>query len=193
MADEGKTRARMLATAQELFSRQGYHATGLNQVLDEAAAPKGSLYYHFPGGKEQLAAEAVALGAAELGQVIDVAIERSPDPVTAIRTMAGLLADRLEESGFVDGCPITTVALDAGGDSDPVRQACSAGYAQWLASIEGALARAGVPPGSASGLALVVLSSLEGALLLARTQRDVSPLLRVADRIAALVADELSS
>ncbi|MFI6428768.1 TetR/AcrR family transcriptional regulator [Rhodococcus oryzae] len=192
MAARGETRAQVLATARILFSRQGYHATGINQVLAEADAPKGSLYFHFPGGKEELAAEAVGLGANELGQVIDAVIEDSPDPAAAIRTMAELLASRLEASDFLDGCPIATVALDASSDSAAVRDACCAGYDQWLTSIANYLARFGMSVDTASELALVALSSLEGALLLARTQRDATPVRRVADRVATLVSMELT-
>ena len=48
----------MIQTAAGLFRAQGYHATGLNQVLAEGGLPKGSLYFHFPGGKDQLVVEA---------------------------------------------------------------------------------------------------------------------------------------
>lgn len=192
MAARGETRAQVLAAARELFTRQGYHATGINQVLAEARAPKGSLYFHFPGGKEQLAVEAVAMGANELGQVIDAVIEHSPDPPAAVRTVAALLAARLEGSDFVEGCPIATVALDASAASTPVREACRDGYGRWLASITRDLVREGVPAGSASDLALLALSALEGALLLARAQRDTGPLRRVADRVAALISQEVT-
>nr|WP_026197972.1 TetR/AcrR family transcriptional regulator [Sciscionella marina] len=193
MASRGETRAQVLQTASSLFSRQGFHATGVTQVLAEADAPKGSLYFHFPGGKEQLAAEAVSVGAGELGQVIDTLIERAPDPASAITAMADLLVARLEGSDFADGCPIATVALDAGADSTPIRAACRAGYDQWLASIAGYFAGLGVSAETASELALLALSSLEGALLLAKTRRDTAPLHRVADRIAALITQEVAA
>ncbi|GAA1705858.1 TetR/AcrR family transcriptional regulator [Fodinicola feengrottensis] len=180
----------MLETAQGLFGRQGYHATGVNQILAEAAAPKGSLYFHFPGGKEQLAAEAVSLGATDLGQVIDAVLEHAPDPASAIRTMGDLLTARLESSGFLDGCPIASVALDVA-DSPTVRSACDSGYAGWLASITDHLTQAGLAEATAAELAVLVLSGLEGALLLARTRQDTAPLVQVANRLAAVVTQEI--
>ncbi|MFD4366654.1 TetR/AcrR family transcriptional regulator [Rhodococcus sp. NPDC058521] len=193
MAARGETRARVLETAGNLFSRQGFHATGVNQVLAESGAPKGSLYFHFPGGKEQLAVEAVAAEAGELGQILDTILDTAADPASAIIAMADLLAARLEDSHFVDGCPIATVALDVGADSDPIRTACSAGYDQWVTSIADYLTGFGINTDTASELALLSISSIEGALLLAKTQHSTAPLHRVAGRVAALVTQEVSS
>ncbi|KAA0018905.1 TetR/AcrR family transcriptional regulator [Antrihabitans cavernicola] len=192
MALRGETRTRVVETARCLFRTQGYHATGVNQILAEAAAPKGSLYFHFPGGKQQLAAEAVTAGALQLRNVIDAVVERSADPMAASRAIGDLLADHLVESDFRNGCPIAGVALDAS-DSDVVRQACNDGFSSWLQSLTDYLTRSGIEPESASDLALLAISSLEGALLLARTERDAAPIRRVADRIAKIVAQEMKS
>lgn len=191
MAERGTTRAHVLTTAQRLFQQQGFHATGVSQILDEAAAPKGSLYFHFPGGKQQLAVEAVGLGAQELGEAIDAVIAEAPDPGAAVRTMSELLAQRLEDSGFLDGCPISTVALDAG-TSAPIRDACRAGYDRWLTSIADALVDAGLRRSEAAELALTVLSTIEGGLLLARTRQDAGILRAVAGRAAAMVTAALA-
>jgi TetR/AcrR family transcriptional repressor of lmrAB and yxaGH operons len=171
------TRDRVLRTAASLFRSQGYHATGLNQVLAEGGAPKGSLYFHFPGGKEQLAVEALQLSAeefaAELRQAgsLDEALE--------------VLGKRLVESDFRDGCPIATVALDVASDSDPIREACESSYAMWERMIAEFLDRKGVP--DVQGLATVVLAMIEGALLRARTRRDLAPLQRVGKYLKTLV------
>src|SRR6187431_1329538 len=123
MSKKTDTRERVLRTAAKLFRTQGYHATGLNQVLAEGEAPKGSLYFHFPGGKEQLAVESLQLSGSEfrahLRQIgsLDEALE--------------LLGQRLIESDFKDGCPIATVALDAAGESELIREACDQAYVSW--------------------------------------------------------------
>lgn len=192
MAKHGTTRSQVLETAQHLFQRQGYHATGVHQILTEAKAPKGSLYHHFPGGKQQLATESVGLGARALGEAIDAVIADSADLPAAVLAMADLLATQLEDSGYLDGCPIAGVALDAA-DDDPIREACRAGYDGWLVSIADALVGAGLRRPEANDLALMVLSTLEGALLLARTRRDAAVVRSVGHRIAALVGSELAS
>lgn len=169
----------MIRTAASLFRAQGYHATGLNQVLVEGGAPKGSLYFHFPGGKEQLAVEAVTLAGAAQCERLRAVLAETPDPVTALARALDVLAQDLVDSDFRDGCPISTVALDVGGDNEPIRVACADAYASWQRIIADHV-------GSES-LAAVVLAALEGALLLARTQRDLAPLRALETHLAPLL------
>jgi TetR/AcrR family transcriptional repressor of lmrAB and yxaGH operons len=179
MAKRGETRERLLETAATLFRQQGYHATGLNQVVADGRAPKGSLYFHFPGGKEQLAAESVGLSAAD----VRARLGGAPDLDTALEHLAG----RLVASGFKDGCPVATVALDAAGESEQIREACAAAYASWRDVLVDFLVRQGIHADRAPGLATTVLAAVEGALLLAKTQRDVAPLRQVAADMRVLI------
>ncbi|MEV7803291.1 TetR/AcrR family transcriptional regulator [Microbispora sp. NPDC088329] len=187
MTRRNDTRERVLRTAAGLFQRQGYNATGLNQVLAESRAPKGSLYFHFPEGKEQLAAEAVALSGGDLGERITAAVAAASGPAEAIALIGDLLAHDLEQSEFQEGCPVATVALEAAGASEPIRSACDAAYASWLDGLTRYLRGHGV--GEAEALADLVLSSLQGALLLARVRRDTGVIHSVTRRIGALVDD----
>lgn len=166
----------MLRTAATLFQTQGYHATGLNQVLAEGGAPKGSLYFHFPGGKEQLASEALTLAGGEMCQLIKEALDTADGPEAAVDAVLKHLADTLASSDFTAGCPVATVALDAAGDSGTIRSACDDVYQSWIDTIAGFLTRHGADAGRSSELAVVLVASIEGALLLARTRRDVAPL-----------------
>lgn len=188
MIRRNDTRERVLRTAAGLFQRQGYNATGLNQVLAESRAPKGSLYFHFPDGKEQLAAEAVAVAGGELGERIAAAVAAAPGPAEAVARIGDLLAHNLEESGFQEGCPVATVALEAAGDSEPIRSACDEAYASWLGGLADYLHGHGVDEAEAEALADLVLSSLQGALLLARVRRDTAVIHSVTRRIGGMVA-----
>ncbi|WP_410564354.1 TetR/AcrR family transcriptional regulator [Amycolatopsis sp. cmx-4-61] len=174
------TRQRMLDTAADLFQTQGYHATGLTQLTTAGGAPKGSLYFHFPGGKEQLAAEAVRLSGERTGALLEAILNDAPDPATAIDRAVDALAGFLTGSDFQRGCPLATVALDAAGTSEPIREACMDGYASWHEVLRVYLAAQGLSPDRADELATIVLAALEGGLLLARTRRDLAPLRAVA-------------
>ncbi len=173
------TRQRVVRTAAGLFRAQGYHATGLNQVLSEGGAPKGSLYFHFPGGKEQLAVEAVALAGNELRDALGAVLGAERDPAKALSQALELLGRELVASGFRSGCPIATVALDAASDSEPIRVACEDVYASWQQVIAAHVGD--------DDLATVVLAAIEGALLLARTRRSLDPLHAVDARLGALL------
>jgi TetR/AcrR family transcriptional repressor of lmrAB and yxaGH operons len=179
MAKRGDTRERLLRTAATLFQTQGYHATGLNQVVAEGRVPKGSLYFHFPGGKEQLAVESVNLSAG----VIHAGLRAVDDLDGALE----LFAQQLVASDFRSGCPVATVALDAAGESEQIREACAAAYASWRELLVEFLVRQGVSAERAPGLATTVLAAVEGALLLARTQRDVAPLRQVGADVRVLI------
>jgi TetR/AcrR family transcriptional regulator, lmrAB and yxaGH operons repressor len=177
MPKRSDSRERMLRTAAKLFRTQGYHATGLNQVLTEGGAPKGSLYFHFPGGKEQLAVESLQLSGGEFGRQLSQA--------GSLDEALELLAHNLIESDFKDGCPIATVALDAAADSEQIRHACDEAYRSWEKVIADFLARHGVEDSQA--LATTVLAAIEGALLLARTRKDLTPLTQVGKHLKLLV------
>jgi TetR/AcrR family transcriptional regulator, lmrAB and yxaGH operons repressor len=177
----------MLETAAGLFHAQGYHATGLNQLLSAGDAPRGSLYFHFPGGKEQLAAEAAALSAERLREALRQTIESSDEPDEALTAVVELLGQELLDSDFRAGCPLSTLALDAAADSEPIRRACAEGYASWCAVIERFLTAHRVA--NPAQLAVMILASIEGGLLLARTQRDLAPLRAVAEQVRRLVSD----
>jgi TetR/AcrR family transcriptional repressor of lmrAB and yxaGH operons len=187
MATRGHTRQRLLDTAGRLFQRQGYNATGMNQILAEGNAPKGSMYFHFPGGKEQLAAEATTQAAADMGERMSAVLSAAHTPAEALRRVAGELAQQLVESDFRDGCPLATVALEAAATSPAVRHSCRDGYRSWIDRLADRLHVDGRTPAAAGELAMVIVAGLEGALLLAKVNRDVTPLNTVAGHLAALV------
>ncbi len=187
------TRQRMLDSAAELFHQQGYHATGLNQLVAAVGAPKGSLYFHFPGGKEQLAAEAIRQSAERLCDMLRAIVASSPDVITGVENVVEALATSLEESDFQRGCPLATVALDASGDSEAIRQACADGYTSWHTLISEALNRPNaLDTGKADQLATVVLAAVEGGLLLAKTLHDTAPLRAIAPHLRTTLERELS-
>ena len=170
----------MLESAADLFHVQGYHATGLNQLTAVGAAPKGSLYFHFPGGKEQLAAEAMEVSGARLAGQLQQVLDAAPNPATAIESVIEAVAHNLAESDFQRGCPISNVALDATG-SEQIRHACEESYASWRTAIAEYLVTQGMETDRADALSMVALSAIEGALLLAKIHRDLAPLRAVGE------------
>lgn len=167
---------RMTIAASELFRRQGYSGTGLNQILSESEAPRGSLYFHFPGGKAELGVDAVNVAGRAIGDGIQHLLDSSATVGEAIGRVAEFLAADLRESDWERGCPIAMVALDTASTSEPIRLACRAVFDDWLDMIERQLRVAGRDGQAAADEALTVVSALEGALMLARSRRDTAPL-----------------
>ena len=171
-----ETKDRIVTTSAELFRRQGYNATGIKQIVDEARAPFGSIYHFFPGGKEQLGAETIRWSGAMYGALVPAIFDPAPDVVTAVRTFfAGAAAD-LADSGYADACPIVTVALEVASVSEPLREACADVFDGWLDSASERLTGAGIAAPRARELAIGMVAALEGAFVLARAQRSTEPL-----------------
>ncbi|MEU8802207.1 TetR/AcrR family transcriptional regulator [Spirillospora sp. NPDC048819] len=190
MAPRGETRERVLRTAADLFQRQGYHGTGLNQVLADSGAPRGSLYFHFPEGKEQLASESVALSGRTVSGALAEAVLAAPDARAGLAALGEHFARSLLDSDFGKGCPVATVALETAAESETIRAACEAAYDEWQSGIAVALRGWGVPGERAEPLAALVLSSLQGAVMLARVRRDVSVIHQVTRQLSELARPE---
>lgn len=181
-----RTRARLTAAAAALFQRQGYHATGLTQIVLASGAPRGSLYFHFPGGKEELAVTALREAGESWRARIEAAVEAAPDLGAAVVAVCRLFADELAASDWQLGCPLATVALEAAGSSEPVRRTCAEHFTGWEASIATRLEASGVAAPAARQVATLVLAAIEGALLLARVERSARPLEVVGAGLRAL-------
>ena len=183
-----RTKSQMIATTAALLQRQGFHATGLSQILKQSGAPKGSLYFHFPGGKEDLACTALDQAGAEWRQRLELAINAISDPGDAVMVACQTLGRLLAESDYTNGCPLATVALEAAATSEPVRETCARHYAGWEELISERIASAGVSPDEAERFATFVLSAIEGALLLARVYRSTEPLDRAGEMLRNMLA-----
>jgi AcrR family transcriptional regulator len=169
------TKDRIVEHSAELFRRQGYAGTGVKQIVAEASAPFGSLYHFFPGGKEQLGEEVIRWSGSIYGQLIDAFFVPGSDPVSATRDFFAGAAATLLATDYADACPIATVALEVSSTSEPMRQACADVFNSWIEHASGRLIEYGLPPKRSRILAISMLSSLEGAFVLARALRSTEP------------------
>src|SRR5882757_7087936 len=157
-------RDRMVAGAADLVRMHGVHAAGIRQVVAHADAPRGSVQHHFPGGKDQLIAEAVAWAGRHTEEVL-----RRADAAELIPKVCGYWRKSLQDTDFLAGCTVFAAAVDG---SDPVREAIATAVAGWRDALAAKLSGVAEP----NRLATVILTAVEGAILLARAQRSVAPL-----------------
>lgn len=186
------TRERLLAAAERLFRTQGYSGTGLKALTAKAEAPWGSLYHFFPGGKEELGVEALRYGGAIYASGIRATFEHFGDPVEASARLFLGEAHILSSSDYRDGCPIASTTLDIASTNEPLRLACAEVFASWQDAIAAGLRAGGAPEDIAADLAGFILSTLEGAIVLARAAKDPAPLLQSARFIRQAVELERS-
>jgi TetR/AcrR family transcriptional regulator, lmrAB and yxaGH operons repressor len=163
-----------------LFRRQGYAATGLQQILAESDSPKGSLYHYFPGGKEALAEAAVELAGNLVADLLaDLGSRHSGDPAGFLEAYCSTMAGWMEESEFRSGCPIATTILETVPASPTMTTIANQLLDRWTEIIAIALAPAARSSSEATRLAGAVIAAVEGALILARIRRSTAPLLDI--------------
>ncbi|KUI47799.1 TetR family transcriptional regulator [Mycobacterium sp. GA-1199] len=170
-----RSRAALIDTAALLFRRQGYAATGVNQILELAEVKAGSLYHHFPEGKQQLAAAVVARVGADIEQRLrDLLATEAPVP-DLIDGWLDLMASGLT-SDPRDGCPIEPIATESVDASALVRQASATAFAGWRRAIAERLHADGSAQDDAEQTALALIALIEGALILGRIAGDTAAL-----------------
>lgn len=188
MSERGP-RERMVFSAAQLIRRDGVASTGMREVASHAGAPRGSLQHYFPGGKEQLVNEAVGWAGRYAGRRVArfLAALDEPTPSGLFAEMVRQWTDEYEADGFAGGCPVAAATIDCAESTASTREAASAAFATWTGPVAQALAGMGVPGQRTGALATLMISSLEGALLIARAERDVRALTTVARELGPLL------
>jgi TetR/AcrR family transcriptional repressor of lmrAB and yxaGH operons len=181
------SKARIESVAADLLARDGFNGMGLKALSAATELPYGSIYHHFPGGKEEIAATAILANASVVGQLLEANLAEGVTD-DAIRRMFAFMAERLEASDWSSGCVVGTPAADDPSESPQVRDACADGFALIVDPIADALVGEGLPAADARALAITLVSTYEGATLLARAHRSREPLDTAAEGMVRLVA-----
>lgn len=174
----------------ELVQVHGYSGTGLNAVLTHSGAPKGSLYFHFPEGKEQLGEYAVGLAGETFETLIVGALSAASPKESAgsiVESMLDALSAMMLDQDFRVGCPVSVVVLEMGAESDRLRSACERAYDSWITPVAEFLVARGHPEAAAQATASAIVSLVEGALIVSRARRDVQPLRDAAQTLRVLL------
>jgi TetR/AcrR family transcriptional repressor of lmrAB and yxaGH operons len=177
-------RLAIIGAAARLFRRRGYAGVGINEIVAACGAPKGSVYHYFPGGKAQIGLGAVELGGRVASKTLTSLLGADSDPAEAARLYGARMADWMSLSSFRDGCPIATVVLEMAPQNGAIATAASQAFDDWRAAFAKALEGKGLDPERAAGLALLAVTSIEGALILARAKASTEPILQASEAIA---------
>ncbi|MGO9156521.1 TetR/AcrR family transcriptional regulator [Mycobacterium sp.] len=173
-------RERMVVSAALLIRERGAHATAISDVLEHSGAPRGSAYHYFPGGRTQLLCEAVDFAGGHVAGIITEAAGSRE----LLDTLIEKYRQQLLDSDFRAGCPVVAVAVEAGFEKDGARERTAASvteraaavFEHWTDLIAQRFIADGLPTDRANELAVLATSAIEGAILLARVRRDLTPL-----------------
>ena len=162
-----RSRVALVDTAAVLFRRQGYAATGVNQILDTADVKAGSLYHHFPNGKQELAAAVVDTVGAGIERQLRRFLDSGSPVADIVDGWIDLMASGLSTDQR-DGCPVEPIATESVNASPLVREASARAFGGWCLALTDRLQADGWPEQEAEQTALAVIALIEGALILSR-------------------------
>ena len=167
------SRERMIEATIALMRRSGLSGAGINEIVRESGAPKGSVYHFFPNGKLQIATEALAIYSQRVLDFIDQAMARKRLPDDKVRALFDAFAKRVEEGDFEQSCAVGTVTLDLDTDLEGLRVVLAAAFSEWAALIARHFDFADTR--RLESFAGLVLTAIEGAYIRCRAERSSRP------------------
>ncbi|MGH3647332.1 MAG: TetR/AcrR family transcriptional regulator [Micromonosporaceae bacterium] len=168
----GESKQRMLVSAVALLRERGAAGVTVDAVLARSGAPRGSVYHHFPGGRNQLILAAVR----QAGDFITASIPEDGSPRLVVERFADFWRQTLRDTDYLAGCPIVALAVDSRPDLPEAARLVGEIFNRWQQKLAELLMADGVPGERAGRLATLVVAAIEGAVILCRAQRDAAPL-----------------
>jgi TetR/AcrR family transcriptional regulator, lmrAB and yxaGH operons repressor len=186
MPKKTDSKERMITAARRLFREHGYLGTALSDVVTESAAPRGSIYFHFPGGKEELATEVILLHASVRIADINRAAATTRTAAELIAAFIGRERDDLVSSNYREGCAVAPIVIESTPASDQLSDATRRAFQDLITTLAARLTEKGLTHDRAVQLATNVWTSVEGALILSRVLRSPEPFDMAITQLAAI-------
>jgi TetR/AcrR family transcriptional repressor of lmrAB and yxaGH operons len=193
MPKKTDSKERMVAAARRLFREHGYLGTALSDVVTESAAPRGSIYFHFPGGKEELASEVTLLHASDRIAHINRAAATTTTAAQLIEVFMGRERDELVASNYREGCAVAPIVIESTPASEVLSDASRRAFQDLITTLAARFTEKGLPHERAVQLATNVWTSVEGALILSRVLHSPEPFDLVIAQLAATADAEATA
>lgn len=182
----GGTRTKMLASAAEVMRERGAAGVTIDAVLARSGAPRGSVYYHFPDGRNQILTEALRYSGDSITAMIDDAAGRGARVL--LQEFVKFWERLLTEGGFTAGCPVVAAAIGCSDDDGPkLSTEAGAILGRWCTALTRAFVNDGFDHADSASLAVMSIAALEGAIVLSRSTRNAGPLHQVGEQLEFLI------
>lgn len=187
MTHDTSTRARFIETASRLFEAKGYYSVGLNEILKESKAPKGSLYYHFPGGKEELGIAAIEYARKKIiNHMLEIMADYD-NPIEALEANFIHMSYLVDNNNKLKDMSIGLIALETYGSNENLRKKCCTVFNDMEMLYAEKLTNAGMDKEKSHTKALLIVASAEGAILLSLARQDGEPLRTLAKNVREII------
>lgn len=180
------TRERMVTSAALLLRERGVAGTSVSAVLSHSGSPRGSVGHHFPGGRTELVTEGLQWAGDLVNQTLASARERGDTPEQVFSMLCGIYRRQLIDTAFVAGCPVGAAAQEAFADP-ALGPVISSIVNEWIGALADLLVDSGRDQAEAENLATLLLSCLEGAIMIARVQNSTGPVDLVEEQLLGLL------
>jgi TetR/AcrR family transcriptional regulator, lmrAB and yxaGH operons repressor len=179
------TRRRMLISAVEVLRERGAAGVTIDEVLARSKAPRGSVYHHFPGGRNQLLIEALQHAGDSMTAAIDNAAPEGP--MVLVRQFVDHWEEVLQESGFAAGCPVVAAAISTADEDPRLSDDAAEIFERWRSALTRSFEADGFGADDSGALAITTIAAIEGAVVLCRSLRSAQPLREVTDQLEFLI------
>lgn len=188
MAKASSARDDLLSAAAELFRARGYEGVGVAELLETSGAPRGSLYFHFPGGKEQIGLEVIGRVGRDSTEQFRALGQRDIDLDAYVDAVFKTTARMTKEVNFDGSCPVAAIAAEFGGQDTALGAAVRATFTDWEREVAKAAEARGMSAKNAADFGSALVTAMEGAFLVSKAQRSTTPHLNAARALKALGA-----
>ncbi|MCE7004297.1 TetR/AcrR family transcriptional regulator [Kibdelosporangium philippinense] len=185
MARRSDTKQRMVGAARQLIREHGYNSMALSDVVERSASPRGSLYYHFPQGKVQMATEAAEAHTREQVDLINQLAGQAATAEDLVRAYIDLARDNMQVSGYGRGCAIAPLVIEVGESSEELAAASRRAYFLIIETLALQFVVLGADNASARELAHATLAGVQGAMVTSRALHSLEPFNAVRDAMAS--------
>ncbi|MEC2056013.1 TetR/AcrR family transcriptional regulator [Peribacillus psychrosaccharolyticus] len=170
------TKELIINTSLTLFHQKGYLGVGLNEILKVCSISKGSLYHHFPNGKEELLIACLHSLNETITTDMEEIFSNHPSTQTATQAMIEKLAMQFDRDGTITGYTFSSIVSEMGSLSEPVRNACALTFTKIQGIYASKLESDGFSKETAESMALMLTASIEGGIMLCLTKKTSDPL-----------------
>jgi TetR/AcrR family transcriptional regulator, lmrAB and yxaGH operons repressor len=182
----GSTKTKMLISAADVLRERGAAGLTIDEVLTRSGAPRGSVYHHFPDGRNQILTEALRYAGDSITAKIEAAAGEGG--MNLLHRFVEFWEQLLRETDFTAGCPVVAAAIGSAPEEQQLTTTAGEIFQSWRGALIRSFASEGFSASEASSLATTSLAAVEGAVVLCRATRTTEPLRQVAEQIEFLVS-----
>jgi TetR/AcrR family transcriptional repressor of lmrAB and yxaGH operons len=188
MGQRTDTRDRIIHASLRAMRERGYSATAISDIVDASGAPRGSVTFHFKGGKDEIAREVIALRTSQILEAVERAAAEATSAAELLGTSIDRIAAEFTESGFLVGCPVVPIAIERAAQSPELLQAGADFFRAWREGLARGLTAHGLDPARAARIATLTVAAAEGALAISRVEQSPDVFTAIRDELLVLVS-----